>query len=307
MPIRNEATQLADALAAVRSQPYPGQVRVIMAIGPSDDDTANIARSLSAADLGLTVLENPSGEISSALNRAIQAGSAPVIVRVDGHSKLSAGYIEGAVRTLRRTRAANVGGLQVPTATTPFRAAVAEATTSLLGTGGAAYRTGGTEGPADTVYLGVFDRAAIEAVGLFDERLLRNEDYELNIRLRAAGGAVVLDPQLAVGYTPRGSWRTLTRQYFEYGRWKSVVLRMHPGSLRLRQFVAPLGVFSVAAAIVVALRRPRALVIPISYLTAIAATGTGRPAHRARTLAVTVVIHASWVSGLIAGAVSRPD
>jgi succinoglycan biosynthesis protein ExoA len=93
------------------------------------------------------------------LNVAIRAGSAPIVVRVDGHSELSDGYIRRAVATMQRTGAANVGGLQVPMATTPFEEAVAAATTSWLGTGGASYRVGGAEGPVDTVYLGVFDRA----------------------------------------------------------------------------------------------------------------------------------------------------
>jgi len=305
MPIRNEAAHLAIAVAAVRAQTYPGAMRVIMAVGPSGDATAEIAQSLSAADPGVLVVENPAGEIPSALNHAIRAGSAPVVVRVDGHSKLPDGYIEQAVRTLRRTGAANVGGLQVPVPTTPFSAAVAAATTSLLGTGGASYRTGGPVGPVDTVFLGVFDRAAIEAVGLYDERLLRNEDYELNIRLRQAGHDVMLDPSLAVGYTPRGSWSALARQYYQYGIWKSVVLRMHPGSLRLRQFVAPLGVLTVALSLLAAARWRRALIVPIGYVGTIAATGTGRPMQRVRTLAVTVTIHTSWVCGLIVGAVTH--
>ena len=126
-------------------------------------------------------------------------------------------------------------------------------------------------------------------------------------RLRKAGGVVVFDPDLAVGYSPRGSWRTLGRQYFEYGVWKSVVLRMHPGSLRLRQLVAPVGVLSVGAALLAAVRWPRALAAPVGYLGAIVATGGGRPQHRALTMAVTVVIHTSWVSGLIVGSLTRRD
>jgi len=305
MPIRNEAAHLEIAVAAVRAQSYPGTTRIIMAVGPSGDATAEIAEALCTAVPELIVVDNPSGEIPSALNRAIRAGTSPVIVRVDGHSQLPDGYIEHAVGTLRRSGAANVGGLQVPAPTTLFTAAVAAATTSLLGTGGASYRTGGTAGPVDTVYLGVYDRTSIEAVGLYDEHLLRNEDYELNIRLRKAGLDVVLDPVLAVGYTPRGSWRSLARQYYEYGVWKSVVLRMHPDSLRPRQLIAPLGVLSVVLALVAAARWQRALVIPIGYVGAIAATGSGRPAHRVRTVAVTVVIHTMWVAGLAAGALTH--
>ena len=155
-------------------------------------------RRLAADSDDLTVVANPSGRTPSALNAAIRAGSAPVIVRVDGHSELSAGYIRRAVEILRDTGAANVGGIQRPEPTTSFEQAVADATTSLLGTGGASYRVGSTAGAVDTVYLGVFDRAAIEAVGLFDEQLIRNQDYELNIRLRDAGRHRLVRPD-AVG------------------------------------------------------------------------------------------------------------
>ena len=166
----------------------------MLGVGPSADGTEAIADRLAAASDDLIVVANPSGRTPSALNAAIRAGSAPVVVRVDGHSELSAGYIRRAVEILRETGAANVGGIQRPEPTTPFEQAVADATTSLLGTGGASYRVGSTAGAVDTVYLGVFDRAAIEPVGLFDEPLIRNQDYELNIRLRKAGGTVWFDP-----------------------------------------------------------------------------------------------------------------
>ena len=186
MPIRNEAAHLGMAIGSVRAQDYPGSMRIILGVGPSTDGTEALAERLAAESDDLTVVPNPSGKTPSALNAAIQAGSAPVVVRVDGHSELSAGYIRRAVEVLRETGAVNVGGIQRPDPTTPFEQAVADATTSLLGTGGAAYRVGSTARAVDTVYLGVFDRAAIEAVGLFDEDLIRNQDYELNIRLRDA-------------------------------------------------------------------------------------------------------------------------
>ena len=142
----------------------------------------------------------------------------------------------------------NVGGIQRAVGTTPFEQAVADAMTSRFGTGDATFHYGGAEGPTDTVYLGVFDRAAIEAVGVFDEALVRNQDYELNIRLRQAGGMVWFDPELSVSYRPRGTLRGLARQYFDYGRWKRRVVRRHPRSLRWRQAVPP-AVTSLSSAV----------------------------------------------------------
>lgn len=300
MPILNEAAHLPEALHAVRMQEYPGTVRVYMAIGPSNDGTESVAAELAGDDDGLTLVDNPTGRTPSALNLAIRAGSAPVVVRVDGHSQLNPGYIARAVETLRRTGAANVGGMQVPVPTTPFEESVTAATTSWLGTGGATYRTGGLEAAVDTVYLGVFDRSAIEAVGLFDERLIRNQDYELNIRLRAAGGSVVFDPELAVGYTPRGSWRTFAKQYFEYGRWKAVVLRIHPDSLRLRQ-VAPLVLtIGVLGALLGAVRWRRLTVVPIGYGTLLfSATRRSSRASAARVASMLAIMHLSWGIGFI--------
>ncbi len=305
MPIRNEAPHLEAALAAIRSQDYPGRVQVIMAIGPSDDGTEAVAAELAASDADLIVVDNPTGVTPAALNLAIGSGTSPVLVRVDGHSQLSAGYITRAVETLRRTGAANVGGMQVPVPTTPFQEAVAVATTSLLGTGGASYRTGGSEGPVDTVYLGVFDRSAVEAVGLFDETLIRNQDYELNIRLRDAGHVVWFDPALSVGYTPRGSWKALARQYYEYGYWKSVVLAMHPTSLKTRQLAPPLAVATVVASAIAASRRPRYAVPALGYLGVTlceAIRSSNRPLSILRVFGVMVILQFSWAFGFASGA-----
>ena len=293
MPILNEAAHLGAALAAVREQAYPGRLRVIMAIGPSTDGTEAVAADLTALDTDLVVVDNPTGKTPAALNFAIRAGTAPVVVRVDGHSQLSGGYIEQAVTTLRRTGASNVGGMQVPVGTTPFELAVAAATSSWMGTGGASYRTGGAEAEVDTVYLGVFDRAAIEAVGLFDERLIRNQDYELNIRLRKAGGTVVFDPELWVGYTPRGSGKALATQYFEYGQWKAEVLRLHPDSLKVRQLIPPVVVLGVIAGLGIGVRHRRGLLGPLGYVAALLAL-TRSP----RVSSVLVTTQFSWVGGL---------
>jgi succinoglycan biosynthesis protein ExoA len=304
MPIRNEARHLATALSSVRAQVYPGRLRIVLGVGPSDDGTEDIATRFAAESDDLIVVDNPSGKTPSALNAAIRAVTAPVIVRVDGHSELSAGYIRRAVEILRETGAANVGGVQRPEPTTPFEQAVADATTSLLGTGGASYKVGESARSTDTVYLGVFDRNAIEAVGLFDETLIRNQDYELNIRLRNAGGTVWFDPTLSVGYRPRSTWSALARQYYEYGWWKAVVLRKHPHSLKLRQLIPPVGIIGVCLGVLLGLRWRPALLVPIAYVAAVAgAVGSGR--SRVRTAAVLTVVHGAWTTGIVRSLVSR--
>jgi len=308
MPVRNEAPDLRRAVAAVRSQDYPGTFELCLAVAPSTDGTEAVAAGLAAEHADVRVVANPAGTTPAGLNAAIRATSGDVVVRVDGHAELSPGYLRRAVETLRRTGAANVGGIQRAVGTSPFERAVAEAMTSRFGTGDATFHYGGTEGPTDTVYLGVFDRAAVERVGLFDERLVRNQDYELNIRLRAAGGVVWFDPDLSASYRPRGSLRALATQYFDYGRWKRSVVRRHPRSLRWRQAVPPMVTVAVVAGTVGGLAWRKAWLLPGAYALAVtvAATVTGSSAdRRLRLLAVFPTMHLSWGAGFLVGGPKR--
>ena len=247
------ARDAADVVGgAVCSAAQPGVDEIVVAVPPSDTDTADaVRRAGDGLAVPVRVVPNPAGTTPAALNAAIAATDATVIVRVDAHSVLPAGYVVRAVDLLRSTGAANVGGVQAGTGATWFERAVAAAMASPVASGGAAYRGADRPQPADTVYLGVFDRAVLDAVGGFDERMLRNQDAELNVRLREAGHEVWFDPGLRVAYRPRGSVGALARQYLGYGRWRRVTARLHPGSLRARQLAAPVLVVSLAAGLAV--------------------------------------------------------
>jgi len=304
IPVRNGEATLADAVASVLVQELAGALEVCIAVGPSNDRTREVADDLADADRRVSVVDNPARVTPAGLNAAIRATSAPVVARVDGHAVLPAGYLARAVAVLDRTGAVNVGGVQEPRWQTPFEEAVGRAMASRFGSGDARFHYGGPAGAVDTVYLGVFRRTALEAVGLFDEVLVRNQDYELNWRLREAGGTVWFDPDLRVGYRPRGTLGALARQYFEYGRWKRVVVGRHPRSLRWRQVVPPTATLAVAVGLVVGAWWPPALVIPAGYLASVvlASLVVGRrPATVLRLLAVYPTLHFSWGVGFLAG------
>ena len=250
IPTRNESPTIAATLESIQFQQYNGIIEIIVGDGSDDDSTAQVIRQKFP---DVTIVPNLAHNTPAGMNRAIEASSGDIIVRVDGHAVLPPGYIQRAVDTLQRTGAVCVGGRQVPVGHTPIQRAIALGMVSRLGAGGSRYKVGGKEGPTDTVYLGVFRRDALDRVGLYDERMVRNQDYELNYRLRQAGGVVWYDPQLAVEYQPRHSVWALARQYWDYGRWKAVMLRQHPKSLRPRQLAAPLLVLGLVGSLVGAL------------------------------------------------------
>jgi glycosyltransferase involved in cell wall biosynthesis len=304
MAVRDEARGLNETVDAVLAQRYPGVLDVTIAAAPSQDDTGDVLRKL-AEDERVMVVDNPAGITPAGLNAAIWASTGEVVVRVDGHAVIPSGYVQRAVELLEETGADNVGGIMAAEGVTPFERAVAAAMSSRFGTGDARFHYGGQPGPVDTVYLGAFRRAALERVGGYDETLVRTQDSELNLRLRETGGIVWFSPDLRVRYRPRGSLRTLATQYFQYGRWRRVVARRHPGSLRWRQVVAPATVVACAAGAVVAATGRRWGLLPAGVYAggiAVASVVVGRrvPASVALRLpAAFATMHTAWGVGFL--------
>ncbi|MFG3260553.1 glycosyltransferase family 2 protein [Streptomyces sp. NPDC048172] len=305
MPVLDEERHLRSSVQHILEQEYGGEMEIVIALGPSDDRTDEIAAELVAEDPRVHTVPNPTGRTPAGLNAAIKASRNPVVVRVDGHGMLSPDYIATAVRLLDETGAANVGGLMFAEGENAWEDAVAAAMTSKIGVGNAAFHTGGEPGEAETVYLGVFRREILEQQGGYNEEFIRAQDWELNFRIRGAGGLVWFSPELRVSYRPRPSVRALAKQYRNYGRWRHVVSRYHSGSINLRYLAPPTAVCAIAAGVVVgAVVTPWGLVVPGGYLAAIVAgslpAGKGLPLKaRAQIPVALATMHMTWGWGFL--------
>lgn len=264
LPILNEEKYLAAAVRAILAQKFAGLLEVILAVGPSHDQTMEIARALQAKDSRVVVVENPTGRTAAGLNIAIAASQYPIIVRVDGHASIPDDYCQLVSEILQETGAVNVGGVMAAVGQSLFEKAVARAMRSPLGVGASRFHTGGGAGQTDTVYLGAFRKEALLAVGGFDERFTRAQDWELNFRLRQAGGVVHFDPRLVVTYRPRSTIKALAKQYFEYGRWRRVVARRHQGTINYRYLAPPFTVLATSLSLLLGW-----LISPVLFLPAL--------------------------------------
>ncbi|MFD0887629.1 ExoA family glycosyltransferase [Streptosporangium algeriense] len=304
IPVLNEERHLREAVRQVLSQRYDGPIEVVLAIGPSKDRTQEVADAIAAQDPRVIVVPNPTGRTPNALNAAIAASRNGIVARVDGHAMLPEDYLKVAVETLEETGADNVGGVMAAEGVTPFEQAVARAMTSKIGVGGARFHTGGTAGPADTVYLGVFRREALERVGGYDEHFQRAQDWEMNHRIRETGGLVWFQPRMRVSYRPRPNVKALAKQYFHYGRWRRVVARTHEGTINMRYLAPPAAVLAILLGLVVSPFFWPGLLLPGGYLAAILAgsalTGSGMPAAALLRLPlVYMTMHMSWGWGFL--------
>jgi succinoglycan biosynthesis protein ExoA len=305
MPVRDEARHLRASVESVLAQDYDGELEVVMAVAPSRDGTEALVEKLLAEDSRLRAVPNPTGKTPNALNAAIAASRHEIVVRLDGHAVLPPDYVRIAVEALEVTGAANVGGMMAAEGITAFEQAVARAMTSRLGVGNAAFHTGGEPGPADTVYLGVFRRSALEKAGFYDERFVRAQDWELNHRIRADGGLVWFEPRLRVSYRPRHTLGALARQYRDYGRWRRVVMRTHGGTASPRYLAPPLALVGVGAGTVGGILVHRAaFAAPAGYLALTTAgglaVGAGLPREARAWLPVVLpTMHMAWAWGFL--------
>ena len=252
IPVLNEERFLKQSVQAILNQNYSGQFEIILALGPSKDQTNVIAQEL-AQDKRIKLVENPSGRTASALNNAIKNSNFDIIVRLDGHAIVDSDYIKNAVNTLLESGADNVGGLMKAEGTNAFEKSVAAAMTSKFGVGNAPFHVGGKSGEVDTVYLGTFRKSALEKVGYFDESFIRAQDWEMNYRIRKTGGKIWFNPDLVVSYRPRKNILQLAKQYFEYGRWRKQVTKTYPETVSMRYLAPPVTVSGLIAGFVMVL------------------------------------------------------
>jgi succinoglycan biosynthesis protein ExoA len=235
IPCRNERDNIEAALRSIMAQKRPpGGFEVIVADGMSDDGTRDVLVRLSKEDSRLRIVDNTRQIVSTGLNAAIREAKGSIIVRMDAHTEYASDYIRQCVQTLRETAADNVGGPWIAKGEGRIGQAIAAAFQSSFASGGARGHDPNYSGPVDTVYLGCWPREIFDRIGMFDEELARNQDDEINLRLRRTGGKIWQSTKIKSWYYPRESLLSLLKQQMQYGYWKVPVIQKHkiPASAR---------------------------------------------------------------------------
>ncbi len=293
IPVLNEEKHIAACLDAVAGQTYPGIVEVLVVDGGSTDATQDLVTARAG---NVRLLHNERRIQAAALNIALAQASGEVMVRVDGHCIIAPDYVERCVQALVETGAAMVGGAMDPRAEGWLPEGVAAAMTSPLGVGPARFHRGGSAAWVDTVYLGAYGTELARSVGGYREDVGVNEDAEFAIRMRPHGG-VRFDPAIQSTYTPRGSLRAVTRQFYRYGRSRAATVRRHPRSIAPRQLAAPLLVLGLAS--------PWRRNVACAYGALVVATGARQLVRDPRTsLGMSLslpAMHVPWGIGFLRG------
>lgn len=247
IPILNEARTIDAALDSILGQSFR-DIEILAVDGMSEDGTTELLTRRAESEPRLRVLTNPKRSIPAALNCGVEAARGTYLVRIDAHSTIPNDYIARVVDHLETGTWAGVGGRKNAVGGPPSGALIAAVLSSPFGVGGSTYHYAESPEETDHIPFGAYRMDVVRALGGWDERLVANEDYEFDIRVRDAGGRLFLDPSIQVDWTCRSRLIDLARQYRRYGRGKADVAFLHPKNLRARHVAPPLAVAALLAA-----------------------------------------------------------
>jgi glycosyltransferase involved in cell wall biosynthesis len=220
IPCYQERNFIRSCLESVLAFELPAgtEMEVLVFDGMSTDGTRDIVTEMATRDSRIRLLDNPARIQSAALNAGIHTARGEYVMRLDAHSEYPSNYLALTLDTALRSGADNTGGVVHTMPRGPgYQAALVQALiTCKFGVGDSGFRTGGQEGTADTVPYGFFHRDVFAKIGMFDERLLRGQDYEINRRIIESGGRVWCNPRIGISYYPQPDFASFIRKQLLY-------------------------------------------------------------------------------------------
>lgn len=223
IPCRNEEKFISRCLDSMIQQTYPKKFLEILVIdGMSTDQTAKIIKSYVRQFDFIKYMPNPKIINPAALNLGIENSQGDFIMLQGAHSACAKDFIVQCLAAAKKYRVDNVGGLvqNLPSKSTLISQSIALALSSPFGAGNALYKTG-VDKPkfVDTVFGGFYKRKVFDKIGLFNEKLIRSQDIEFNLRLKKAGGRILLDPKIRCSYYARARLKEFIKHNFLNGIW----------------------------------------------------------------------------------------
>jgi len=250
IPCRNEEKFIEKCLNSIFIQDYPkNRMEILVVNGMSEDKTKQIVINISHKNPIVKLLENPKKITPAAFNIGIKKSKGSFIIIMGAHANYKNNYISKCIETSIKYKADNVGGIWkiMPAKNTIINKSIVFASSSIFGAGNAYYRRGYLKKikEVDTVFGGCFKKDVFKKIGLFDENLVRSQDMELNIRLKKAGGKILLNPEIVVYYYPKSTLKEFFKHNFTDGIWAIYPLKFVKIPLKLRHFTPLFFILSV--------------------------------------------------------------
>lgn len=251
VPCRNELKYIDGCIESILNQDFPkDEMEVLFVDGMSTDGTREVLSQYCEKYGFMRMLDNPEFIVPKAMNIGIRQSAGDAVMRLDAHSAFEPVYMSTLVAKLYELDADNVGCVcQTDVKEHNSKSlAIKAVLSSRFGVGNSDFRTGVSNVMlVDTVPFGCYRRSVFEKYGLFDERLVRNQDIELNKRITNGGGRIYLIPQALFTYFARDSFSAMSRNNYSNGLWNILTVKLtgRLTSLSVRHFVPMLFLLSI--------------------------------------------------------------
>jgi glycosyltransferase involved in cell wall biosynthesis len=274
IPCRNEEKYIGGCLDSVVNNDYPKDfLEVFVVEGRSSDRTKEIVEEYCKKYEFIHLLINENETVPYAMNLGIKKSSGDFVIRLDAHGEYPNNYFSELVNWSKKLNADNVGALWITDVKNknPKTCSIKRVLSNKFGVGNSLFRIGINKvTEVDTVPFGCYRREVFEKVGLYDLRLERNQDIELNKRLKKKGGRIFLLPSLSSTYYARETFSGIAKNNYQTGLWNilTVYFTKRFGSLSLRHFIPLIFLLSLLVPLVAVIWFPLlGLVAVISFLS----------------------------------------
>ncbi|MCP4167607.1 MAG: glycosyltransferase [Chloroflexi bacterium] len=301
VPLLDEIHHLPGLLTAILAQTHPASsLQVLLLDGGSRDGTQRLVMQAAAAHAQIRYLDRAGCGIAAALNTALEHAEGEYLVRLDARTRPAPTYIEYVIKRLQQGDWAAVAGPQRAEGDSPPARVHALALNHRFGTGAPRYRLASHPIESETLYLGAYPLVWLRRMGGWDENFAANEDFDLNARVRVAGGRLLVDPAIESTYLARDSLKAIAIQYANFGAWRTVTMKRHLRATQLRHLIPAL---FVAALVLFLLLTPvtvwplLSLVVPymvVDGVVSIQLCVVHRTAAFPRLVTTFLIIHLSW-------------
>jgi succinoglycan biosynthesis protein ExoA len=306
IPTLNEERYIARAIRSIQPSLRVLDFEILVMDGGSTDFTKDIVLNIAETEPRIKFLSNPKRLQSAGVNLGAEMADprARVIVRADSHAVYPEGFVERLLAALVENSAVSVVVPMKNLGLSCRQKGIAAAQSSRLGNGGAPHRTAGKSRLVDHGHHAAFHRGVFSELGGYDESFAANEDAELDIRIREAGGRIWLQADCPVTYFPRSTFATLARQYFKHGRGRAMTFLKHRQRPLLRQILPLLAFAANALAIALSFVASSALLVPLIYAAVCLSAGLIKAlTHRSLCLLAVgpalMTMHMSWAVGFL--------
>ena len=251
IPTYNEEMYISQCIDSLLLQDYPkDNIEVFIVDGKSSDMTCEIVESYIDKYPYIKLLQNPQKIVPFAMNKGIEQANGEYIIRLDAHASYPSNYFSGLIYNAEKYNTDNIGGVCVTDVKnlTIKSWAIKTVLSHKFGVGNATFRVGASRPQiVDTVPFGCFKRDVFDRFGLYDERLVRNQDIELNKRIERGGGKILLVPEIICTYFARETFSALAKNNYKNGLWNilTVYFTKNFGSLSLRHFIPLIFLLSI--------------------------------------------------------------